>query len=932
MRFLSLFFACLLVFPFILVQSSSAQPNVVVNPGFESGEPIANLPDGYGFWSGDEVGYVSAENGINPVGGSRMLRFIYAAQTWPGSMGSSELWQVIDISNFPDLTNVEVTFSAWFNRVLGDAQTDTWFYVGIYACAGSPSSFPSQLSAGTYLKVVSGGVNTDGIVDTWEQAATTLVVPEGTDFLGVVVAANENIHNDWIDPEFDGHYADDVVLFIPAEQGDFWYSVFGRLSVRAGFDTEFYLHYGNAGNATIDKATVLLTTTSNATMSHDVPLAWSISETYEESPSDSVLFLAYNLTPGTWGTVPFDLKAWSGPEVTLSSTAWIIPPIYPDSSLVPGSATMVQASEGELHSFSELNQRSFTYTYPDPPDDGSIVFQSCLGAGHMGIVWYDNENLIDGGVYVWENLDDGSGGTRLTSWEHFCWRTENTPMGWQGSYSPPLTGPELTNLRNTIWANSQYGTPLPFIYFIYMCNDAVHDIFKHATGRNLIDGHIHQTWDFPAYDWWKLKGEFWEVWPENVWVLPRIVIEEAINTLLEEAVTVLEKSPFVISVVNSWDPNEKIGFSGYGPERYISGDQELPYLIYFENHPDSASASARLVTIIDTLDVSKFDMSSFELGPIIVGDSSIAPPSTARSWTSVLDLPDTINVGISIDVDTVTGIVTWEFETLDSLTGLPPEDQLVGFLPINTNPPEGEGHVGFSILTWDSLSTGTDIENRASIVFDFNEAILTEPWENKVDNTPPQSHVCTLDSIENSQSFEVEWEGFDEGAGGLVYSIYVSDNNSPFEPWIVETSDTVAWYTGQASHTYAFYSIAKDGAGNTEPFPVTSDMQTIVSATATGIQIPKHAEWGLHQNYPNPFNPKTTIKYSIKERSHVSVKIYNVLGQLVKTLVNEEKIPGVYVKQWDSRNNAGNPVASGVYFYRLVAKDFVQTKKLVVLK
>jgi hypothetical protein len=90
----------------------------------------------------------------------------------------------------------------------------------------------------------------------------------------------------------------------------------------------------------------------------------------------------------------------------------------------------------------------------------------------------------------------------------------------------------------------------------------------------------------------------------------------------------------------------------------------------------------------------------------------------------------------------------------------------------------------------------------------------------------------------------------------------------------------------------------------------------------------------LDQNYPNPFNPSTTIKYSIKERAHVTLKVYNVAGQLVKTLVDEQQIPrsdGFSVR-WNGRSNSGNPVSSGVYFYKLVTKNFTQTKKMVLLK
>jgi hypothetical protein len=90
----------------------------------------------------------------------------------------------------------------------------------------------------------------------------------------------------------------------------------------------------------------------------------------------------------------------------------------------------------------------------------------------------------------------------------------------------------------------------------------------------------------------------------------------------------------------------------------------------------------------------------------------------------------------------------------------------------------------------------------------------------------------------------------------------------------------------------------------------------------------------LRDNYPNPFNPTTTIEYSIKEAGLVSLKVYNVAGQLVRTLVNTEQKPQVnsFKVTWDGRNDAGDAVSSGVYFYKLVAKNFTQTKKMVLLK
>jgi hypothetical protein len=92
------------------------------------------------------------------------------------------------------------------------------------------------------------------------------------------------------------------------------------------------------------------------------------------------------------------------------------------------------------------------------------------------------------------------------------------------------------------------------------------------------------------------------------------------------------------------------------------------------------------------------------------------------------------------------------------------------------------------------------------------------------------------------------------------------------------------------------------------------------------------AEYALQQNYPNPFNPTTTIEYALKERSKVVLKIYDIVGAEVRTLVNEEQGAGVRQVIWDGRNNSGAPVASGMYVYRIQANDFVKSAKMILMK
>jgi hypothetical protein len=88
----------------------------------------------------------------------------------------------------------------------------------------------------------------------------------------------------------------------------------------------------------------------------------------------------------------------------------------------------------------------------------------------------------------------------------------------------------------------------------------------------------------------------------------------------------------------------------------------------------------------------------------------------------------------------------------------------------------------------------------------------------------------------------------------------------------------------------------------------------------------------VKQNYPNPFNPVTTITYSLPKACHVSIKIYDITGRLVKTLLHEENPAGHYRLNWHGRDDAGKPVSTGTYIYQMRADDYQQTKRMVLLR
>jgi len=114
--------------------------------------------------------------------------------------------------------------------------------------------------------------------------------------------------------------------------------------------------------------------------------------------------------------------------------------------------------------------------------------------------------------------------------------------------------------------------------------------------------------------------------------------------------------------------------------------------------------------------------------------------------------------------------------------------------------------------------------------------------------------------------------------------------------------------------------------GLTSPDSVFVHAEVITGITGEGGIIPD--QYALYQNYPNPFNPTTTIKFKLPKASQVTLKVFNTLGEEVAILVSERLSASSYSYEW-SRTGG---MASGVYLYRLQAGDYVETKKMIILK
>ncbi len=125
-------------------------------------------------------------------------------------------------------------------------------------------------------------------------------------------------------------------------------------------------------------------------------------------------------------------------------------------------------------------------------------------------------------------------------------------------------------------------------------------------------------------------------------------------------------------------------------------------------------------------------------------------------------------------------------------------------------------------------------------------------------------------------------------------------------------------------------AIATDSANNSSEFSVNAFSADITAVDDQVTGLP--TIFSLDQNYPNPFNPSTNIPFSLPRAVGVRLTVFNALGRTVRTLVNQRLSPGNYVITWDGQDSRGRPVASGIYFYRLVRSDQTATRKMLLIK
>jgi outer membrane protein assembly factor BamB len=266
------------------------------------------------------------------------------------------------------------------------------------------------------------------------------------------------------------------------------------------------------------------------------------------------------------------------------------------------------------------------------------------------------------------------------------------------------------------------------------------------------------------------------------------------------------------------DPNDIIGPTGAGEQRYLTAALPLDYTIRFENLPEAAFPAGEVV-ITHTLDAD-LDPASFLPGPLGWGDVVLTPPAGADSWDEQVLVGGTL---VHVAVQRSGAAVTWTLRTIDPATGQPPDDPRDGFLPPNVTAPEGEGFVTFTVEPDPDVIDGTIVTAGAAIVFDANPAITTNTWLNTFDLTPPTGAATPRITPSPSNDITFDLTGSDDVSGVAAWRLALAvDDDQPGLVSARHTADTIR-VTAPRGSTIRLAVQAIDGAGNIQPVPSTAE-------------------------------------------------------------------------------------------------------------
>jgi len=315
---------------------------------------------------------------------------------------------------------------------------------------------------------------------------------------------------------------------------------------------------------------------------------------------------------------------------------------------------------------------------------------------------------------------------------------------------------------------------------------------------------------------------------------------------------------------------------------------------------------------------------------------SLSEPEEDLEWDSfILNLDDTSHFWLSMIPLGETCRRWWEGDrVLLATITFKVEDHMEICIDTCLWPPSG--HLAWAVLGDDTIGTtkiprsGTGDSNSFEVCFNLRKPHFT--IEAIPDTQTVQAGQSTDYDVILTSLF-----GFASSCT-LTATGLPDDASADFDPNPVTPTDTSLMTISTVETTpLGTYDITIIATELTKA-QIEDSTQVVLIVTTSDvreIESPdegRPSEFSLSQNYPNPFNPATNFQFSLSKSVHVKIDIFNIVGQKVRTLVDEEMGPGVYVADWDGRDGNGNFVSSGIYFYRMQAGDFSDMKKMLLLK
>jgi hypothetical protein len=372
------------------------------------------------------------------------------------------------------------------------------------------------------------------------------------------------------------------------------------------------------------------------------------------------------------------------------------------------------------------------------------------------------------------------------------------------------------------------------------------------------------------------------------------------------------------------DPNSKRGLTGYTENDYISGIDPMEYTILFEN-VDTATASAQVVFIKDTIDLTKFDLQTFKLKEITAGSMWLNVDSENGTNLDSLYEQEVNGCFVKAEsfIDEETGILEVVLTSIDPVTLEPTTDPLKGFLPPDTTDYHGNGTVTFEIAAYGDLDNNDTLSNRAAIIFDTEEAILTNTWMNLLDKEAPQSSINPLPPITTDSIITLNWSIEENESGIRRFQVFVKSGDDPEYMLLADSiqGNSLLFY-GNFDEFYSFYSLAIDSVGNVEEIPQEPDATVYIESTLNTTIRNKESTILL---YPNPTEGLLNVRFKEDIGGEVELMLSNTLSQRVSTSLTIPNPKNNEVYTLDVRG-----LENGLYFLTLRYRDFKEVQRFVI--